>query len=108
MNTIKTIESSTLRDWLEAGRPVNILDIRPLQERAEWSIPSSIHINAYDQLKAGSPNALKGIFLDKDVPIVTVCAAGRTSLLASELLQQEGYESYSLKGGMKGWTLSWN
>jgi len=39
---------------------------------------------------------------------VTVCAGGKTSLIAADLLQKQGYEVYSLAEGMKGWSLSWN
>ncbi len=108
MNTVKTIDTARLRDWLETGQAVNILDIRPLQERTEWFIPGSIYYSAYDKLKANNPNALQGLHLDKAVPIVAICAGGKTSLIAAGLLSEQGFEAYSLQGGMKGWSLSWN
>lgn len=108
METIKTIDSNTLRNWLEADKPVSILDVRPIQERAEWYIPQSIYLNVFDKLKAKDKNALQGLHLDKSIPVVTICAAGRTSLIAAELLKNQGYDAYSLEGGMRGWSLSWN
>jgi glyoxylase-like metal-dependent hydrolase (beta-lactamase superfamily II)/rhodanese-related sulfurtransferase len=108
MNTVKIIDTTTLRDWLESGREVNILDVRPIQERAEWFIPGSIYFNAYDKLRANKPDALHGLHLDKAIPIVTVCAGGKTSLIAAKQLSEQGFEVYSLAGGMKGWSLSWN
>ena len=108
MPEITTIDTNTLRAWLETGKKISVLDIRPIQERTEWSIPGSIYFNAYDKLKANNPDALQGLHLDKTVPVVTVCAGGKTSLIAAELLQNKGFEAYSLQGGMKGWTLSWN
>jgi hypothetical protein len=60
------------------------------------------------KLKAGDPNALSGLNIDKNVPVVTVCAAGRTSQIAAGLLGASGFEAYSLKDGMKGWSLAWN
>lgn len=102
------MSTDTLRQWLDTDKPVTILDIRTPTERAEWSIPGSVHLNAYDKLKAKNPNALLGLHLDKDTPVVTVCAAGKTSLIAADMLQQQGYDSYSLLGGMKNWSLSWN
>lgn len=108
MGNVKQIDTNTLRNWLEKGKQVNILDIRPIQERTEWYIPSSIYFNAYDELKANNPGALRGLHLDKAVPVVTICAMGRTSLIAADLLQKQGFEAYSLQGGMKGWSLSWN
>ena len=108
MNTVKTIDTATLRNWLEKGLPINILDIRPIQERMEWFIPGSIYFNAYDKLKANNPNALKGLHLDKTVPVVTICAGGKISLIAAGLLNEQGFNSYSLQDGMKGWSLAWN
>lgn len=32
MTHIKTIDAETLRDWLETGKKVSIIDIRPIQE----------------------------------------------------------------------------
>src|SRR5689334_10525491 len=108
MGTIQTVDTITLRNWLETRKPVNVLDIRPIQERSEWFIPGSIYFNAYDKLKANDPDALKGLHLDKSVPVVTICAGGKTSLIAANLLHEQGYEAYSLQGGMRGWSLSWN
>jgi glyoxylase-like metal-dependent hydrolase (beta-lactamase superfamily II)/rhodanese-related sulfurtransferase len=103
-----TIDVETLRTWLEEGRPVTVLDIRPIHERLEWAIPESIHVDAYDALKADDPKALAGVALPDNRPVVTVCAAGKTSLVAAELLQARGMQALSLDGGMKAWSLAWN
>ena len=108
MEGVKEISTDTLRTWLETGKEVSILDIRPIGERAEWFIPGSVHFNAYDKLKTKDPNPLQGLHLDKTVPVVTICAGGKTSLLAAGVLNEQGFETYSLQGGMKGWSLSWN
>src|SRR5579864_636290 len=103
-----TIDVETLRIWLEEGRPVTILDVRPTAERAEWAIPGSIHLDAYDALKAHDPSALADVDVPSDGPVVTVCAAGKTSLIAAEQLAARGVEVVSLEGGMKAWSLAWN
>jgi rhodanese-related sulfurtransferase len=36
------IEAETLRDWLDAQRPVTVLDIRTDEDRARWAIPGSV------------------------------------------------------------------
>jgi glyoxylase-like metal-dependent hydrolase (beta-lactamase superfamily II)/rhodanese-related sulfurtransferase len=108
MSPIKTIDTQTLRDWLEAEKKVSIIDIRPIQERVEWYIPQSIYINAYDKLKANDTTAFIGLHLDKKIPAVVICAGGKTSLIGAEMLQNQGFDAYSLEGGMKGWSLSWN
>lgn len=108
MEEIKTLNANTLRNWLEMGQPVSILDIRPIAERAEWHIPSSIHFNAYENLKNKDFEAFSGLHLDKSVPVVTYCAGGKMSLVAAKMLQIKGYDTYSLEGGLKAWSLAWN
>lgn len=108
MKSVREIDTNTLRTWLATGKEVSILDIRPIQERMEWFIPGSVYYNAYDKLKANNPNALQGLHLDKTIPIVTICAGGKTSLIAADQLYEQGFEAYSLQGGMKEWSLSWN
>jgi rhodanese-related sulfurtransferase len=103
-----TIDVETLRVWLEERRPVTILDVRPTAEWAEWAIPGSIHGDAYDALKANDPKALADVELPDDLPVVTICGAGKTSLIAAQQLQAQGIEALSLKGGMKAWSLAWN
>ena len=103
-----TIDVKTLRAWLEEGVPVTVLDVRPMQERVEWSIPGSIHIDAYDALKANDPKALANVEFSGVMPVVTVCAAGKTSLVAAQQLQTRGIQALSLDGGMKAWSLAWN
>ena len=103
-----SIDTNTLRTWLETGKKVSILDIRPRHEREEWFIPQSIHFDAYEKLKAKDPTALQELYLDKSIPVVTVCAGGKTSLVAAQLLAEKGYDAYSLSKGMNGWSLAWN
>lgn len=102
------IDCEHLRDWLEAGRHVALLDVRPAAERADWSIPGSQHVDAYDRLRAGDPAALAGVDLPAGTPVVTICAAGKTSLIAAEQLRKQGIAALSLAGGMRAWSLAWN
>lgn len=104
----KEVSPEILRNWLEVGKEVSILDVRPIEERSEWFIPGSIYFNAYDKLKAYKPDAFHGLHLDKKIPVVTVCAAGKTSAIAAGQLNEQGFEVYSLQGGMKAWSMAWN
>ena len=102
------IETNELRRMLEQRRPIQLLDIRPAAERAEWSIPGSLHRDVYVALKAGDLKALDDLPLRSDVPVVTVCARGNTSMIAAAALRRRGYDAFSLAGGMKSWSLAWN
>lgn len=105
---MQTIAVETLRSWLDEGRPVSIVDVRSQAERQEWAIPGSVHSDAYAALQAHDPEALAALELPVDRPVVTVCAAGKTSQLAAEQLAARGLEVFSLAGGMKAWSLAWN
>ena len=102
------IGAMTLRDMLERGEQVTVVDVRKGEDRAEWSIPGSVHYDAYDALNAGDNLAMEGLDLPEGEPVVTVCGRGRSSALAAEQLRREGYEAFSLKGGMEAWSLAWN
>ncbi len=108
MAAVKTINTDTLRTWLSESKPVSILDVRPASERAEWQIPNSIHINAYDKLKQNDTTVFNQLYLDKNIPVVAYCGGGKLSLTAATLLADAGYDAWSLEAGMKGWSLAWN
>jgi glyoxylase-like metal-dependent hydrolase (beta-lactamase superfamily II) len=102
------IDTATLRGWLERQRPVTVLDIRSDEDRGQWAIPGSVHINAYDALRKGEAGPLHDAVLPSDRPVVTVCNAGRMSEKAADVLSQRGIDVLSLTGGMKAWSLAWN
>lgn len=104
----KQIDVETLRGWLDNQQPVTVLDVRADEDRAQWAIPGSLHVNAYQSLRSGQPGALADTALPTDRPIVTVCGAGRMSLTAADFLAERGFDVLSLTGGMKAWSLAWN
>ncbi|NII26357.1 MBL fold metallo-hydrolase [Pseudoflavitalea sp. X16] len=108
MQDTPVITTDALRKKLSSGEAVNIIDVRPLQERSEWFIPGSIHIDVYDRLKQRDFTVFDDIQLDASTPVVTVCAGGKVSLTAANILKQKGYNAFSLQNGMKGWSLAWN
>src|SRR5438552_11961426 len=106
--TALTISTDGLRELLERGAPVTVLDVRAAAERAEWSIPGSVHADTYDALRRGDPTALADFNPTNGDRVVTVCAAGKTSMLAAERLRARGLDAVSLEGGMRAWSLAWN
>lgn len=104
----KSVDVETLRRWLAEGKPVTVVDVRPEDQREEWRIPGSVHIDAYAKLKANDADALAGLELPENQPVVTVCAAGNTSRLAADQLEQQGVEVASLDGGMRVWSFAHN
>ena len=103
----ENIDARTLRDMLERGERVTVVDVRKGAEHAEWSIPGSLHVDAYDTLNAGDERAMDGLQVPEGAPVVTVCNRGRASAVAAEQLRRQGHEAFSLEGGMKAWSLAW-
>src|SRR5436309_15151684 len=85
--TAPTISTEGLRELLERGSPVTVLDVRPAAERAEWSIPGSVHAEAYDALRRRDPTGLAEFHPTNGDRVVTGRAAGRRSRLAAERLR---------------------
>jgi glyoxylase-like metal-dependent hydrolase (beta-lactamase superfamily II) len=102
------VSSEKLKTWMENKKNVFILDIRPKEQRQEWYIPGSVHIDAYTRINEGDISVLDDVKFPENVPVVTVCAAGRTSTIAANELRKKGIEAYSLTGGMKEWSTAWN
>lgn len=101
------IDVETLQGWLEGHRDVVVLDVRADEDREQWSIPGSRHVNAYHDLKAGRPGPLERLDLPAGVPVVTVCNVGRMAAVAAEMLQDRA-NVFVLRGGMQAWSLAWN
>src|SRR5437667_7335643 len=101
--TAPTIPTEGLRELLEQGAAVTVLDVRPAAERAEWSIPGSVHADAYDALRRGDPNALAHFHPSNGGRVVTVCAAGKTSMLAAEQWEARRLDPPRLGGRIPAW-----
>ena len=107
-NESQLCDTNKLREWLDNGEPVFVLDVRPLAQRQEWQIPGSHYIDAYRRLNEGDESVFNEMDLPEHTKVVTVCAAGRTSQIAADVLRKKGIDAYSLDGGMKAWSTAWN
>ncbi|MBI3983328.1 MAG: MBL fold metallo-hydrolase [Gemmatimonadetes bacterium] len=99
---------SDLRDMLDRGDPVTVIDIRFAEQHAEWTIPGSRNVDVYEALQMGDTRGIDSVTLPADRPVVAVCNVGRTSLLAVDRLRRRGLDARSLEGGMQAWSLAWN
>lgn len=107
---MKNMTTDELKDRLESGEKLSIIDIREANEFADWSIHGSKNIPMYNALNAGQVGIVedrcKG--LDNSAPVVAVCRMGNTSQLAAARLEAMGYEAFSLSGGIRGWSNAWS
>lgn len=102
------LSADALRELLERGEPITVLDIRRTPDRAEWSIPGSVHLDVFDAVGMNEPSALDQFQPPPGRPVVTVCYQGNNSLLAMKALRARGVPALSLHGGMHAWSLMWN
>ena len=103
MTKQKNIDARTLRDMLERGERVTLVDVRKREEHAQGSIPGSVNFDAYDALKAGDGRAMEGLELSEGARVITFCNRGHSGALAAEQLRRQGYEAYSVEGGLESW-----
>ncbi|MFB5759397.1 rhodanese-like domain-containing protein [Paenibacillus medicaginis] len=97
MNPIPQIEPSELRQRLEAGEHLNLIDVREDEEVAAGMIPGARHI-PMNQI----PARLEEI--DPDQEVIFICRSGYRSERVCEYLQQHGYDNcINMTGGMLQW-----
>jgi molybdopterin/thiamine biosynthesis adenylyltransferase/rhodanese-related sulfurtransferase len=96
------IDGEGLRKILEAGTPLQLLDVREGWERDAASLLPSLHLPLW-QLERASASELAP--LDPAVPTVVYCAVGVRSLRGAQILREgHGFRSaLSLRGGMRDW-----
>ena len=97
------IDARTLRNMLERGERVTVVDVRKGEDHAEDSIPGSVNFDAYDALHDGDERVMEGLQLPDGAQVVTVCNRGHSSAVAAEQLRRRGHEAFSLEGGMEAW-----
>ena len=97
------IDARTLRDMLERGERVTIVDVRKREQHAQGAIPGSVNFDAYDALYAGDERATEGLELPEGERVVTFCNRRHSGAVAAEQLRRRGYEAYSLEGGLEAW-----
>jgi rhodanese-related sulfurtransferase len=97
------IDVRTLRDMLERGERVTLVDVRKWEQHEAGTIPGSVNFDAYDALKVGDERAMEGLELPEGAPVVTFCNRGTSGAVAAEQLRRRGYEAYSLEGGLEAW-----
>jgi glyoxylase-like metal-dependent hydrolase (beta-lactamase superfamily II) len=102
------ISVGELRDLMQREKPVTVVDVRTTADRGDWWITGSLHVDAYDSLKAGEAGLLSSVDLPVETTVVTVCGVGKTAALATQHLRARGFNALTLAGGMRAWSLAWN
>ena len=102
---IAAVAPETLKERIDSGEGVFILDARSEGDFEEWHIDGEnveIVNFPYFHLIDGIPGDLHEQLPD-DRRITVLCAKGGSSELVAENLEAEGYDVEHLEQGMKGW-----
>jgi glyoxylase-like metal-dependent hydrolase (beta-lactamase superfamily II)/rhodanese-related sulfurtransferase len=103
---VESIEAETLRQRIDAGETVTLLDTRPAEKYDRWHIEGE-SVTAFNipfttfQGDDIDEETLDGVPTDRT--ITAVCAIGRSSEYVAGVLAEEGYEVEHLADGMEGW-----
>lgn len=96
--SVTELPASTLKQRLEAGEPLLVLDVREPWEYAIAHLEGSLNIPLNE-----IPRRLKE--LDAESDIIVMCKVGGRSRRAAEFLSAQGFDRVSnLSGGIDAWT----
>ena len=96
---MKTITVDELKQKIDRGEKVNLVDVREPQEYAEVNIGGRL-------VPLGKVQTMQVEELEdwKDEEVIVYCRSGRRSMLACLVLDQMGFkDTYNLEGGILAW-----
>jgi|TARA_B110001452_G_scaffold48402_1_gene37007 rhodanese-related sulfurtransferase len=111
---IKQIKSSEVKTYLEANPKTVLLDVRT---ENEWNSLGKPKIETYNSKtyfitvspdlsnwQIPDPEFVKNVTkeINKENEVLVMCAAGGRSMIAAELLQNEGYIAHNISDGFSG------
>jgi len=100
LKTSRRISSGELKQWLDEGRPVTLLDVRNDFEYQVGSFKNALPVGIDDFRSL--PDAITNLPTEvKHQPVVTFCTGGIRCEKAGPYLEREGFaEVYQLDGGI--------
>jgi len=103
---VESIAPATLKQRIDAGEQVTILDTRVASEHEEWAIDGptveSVNVPYYEFLDDPDEETLDQV--PEGEPLIVVCAKGGASeYVAGVLAQERDVDVVNLENGMNGW-----
>ena len=97
---IQETDIHEVKQWIEAGEEIHLVDVREGEEWARGHLPGAVHL-----CKGIIERDVESTFPNKGVKLLLYCGGGYRSALAADSLQKMGYANVlSMKGGWRGWT----
>ena len=103
---IEQIKSSEIKKFIEKSPQTVLLDVRTEEE---WNnvgkpISDSLGIKTYFITIGQDPSFIESVKkeINKENQVLVMCAAGGRSIIAANLLQNEGYRTHNISDGFSG------
>ena len=103
---VESIEPDRLKERIDRGEEVFLLDTRATEEFEEWHIDGervTTHNVPYFEFLLGDVDEAIFEGIPDDREVVVLCAKGDSSEYVAGLLEERGYEVSHLARGMNGW-----
>ncbi|MDY6775019.1 MAG: rhodanese-like domain-containing protein [Halobacteria archaeon] len=98
----RSMTAEKLRDEIDAGEDISIVDVRFEDEFEDWRIPGSENIPFMDIEEEPDEYADE---IPEDKPVYMVCAKGGSSGYAADMMDERGHDNvYNVEGGMEAWS----
>ena len=103
---IKQIKSSDIKKFIESNPKTVLLDVRTEEEWNTVGKPDTkeLGIKSYFITISQDPNFLDEVKknINKENQVLVMCAAGGRSIIAANLLANEGYNTFNVSDGFTG------
>jgi len=103
---VESVDPETLKDRIDAGEDVTLLDARMQSDYEEWRIDgpnvTSINVPYFEFLEDEIDEAILEQIPD-DREVTVLCAKGGASEFVAGALAERGYDVNHLEDGMNGW-----
>ena len=103
---IKQIKSSEIKNFIEKNSNTVLLDVRTEDEWNKFGKPDTenLGIKSYFITISQDPGFLESVKqnIDKKEQVLVMCAAGGRSIIAANLLANEGYNTLNVSDGFSG------
>ena len=103
---IKQIKSSDIKKFIENNQNTVLLDVRTVDEWNTVGKPDTkkLGIKSFFITISQDPSFLENVKknIDKKDQVLVMCAAGGRSIIAANLLANEGYNTLNISDGFSG------
>ena len=98
LGRVPEVSPQEFHAWLADGRAVQVIDARSRGEYLGGTIGQARHAPV-----TRMPTSIERLNLDPARPVVVLCLSGHRSLPGTRWLRAQGFEAYSLQGGVMAW-----